>query len=152
MYARPMRTEDGRISVPENYDGVAFMEKSPDSEQLPERSIKVLGTQSSEAKISPKITPTRTDEELRAEATEASTPEAPNAPRGIKDGFLGFLERMPKNLFKSLGEGDGYGRFSLPKIGKEEILIIAMAAFLLFSKDGDKECAIMLILLLLVAK
>ena len=38
----------------------------------------------------------------------------------------------------------------LPKIGTEEILIIATAAFLFFSKDGDRECAIMLALLLLI--
>ena len=40
------------------------------------------------------------------------------------------------------------GKFSLQKIGTEEVLIIATAAFLLFSKNGDKECAIMLLLLL----
>ena len=38
----------------------------------------------------------------------------------------------------------------LPKIGTEEMLIIATAAFLFFSKDGDRECAIMLALLLLI--
>ena len=38
----------------------------------------------------------------------------------------------------------------LPEIGSEEILIIAVALFLLFSQNGDKECAIMLLLLLLV--
>lgn len=36
------------------------------------------------------------------------------------------------------------------KLGSEEILIIATAAFLLFSKNGDAECAIMLLLLLLI--
>ncbi len=38
----------------------------------------------------------------------------------------------------------------IPEIGTEEILIIAVALFLLFSKDGDRECAVMLLLLLLV--
>lgn len=38
----------------------------------------------------------------------------------------------------------------LPEIGSEELLIIAVALFLLFSQNGDKECAIMLLLLLLV--
>lgn len=42
------------------------------------------------------------------------------------------------------------GNLRLPEIGLEEILIIATAAFLFFSKDGDRECAIMLLLLLLV--
>ena len=35
-------------------------------------------------------------------------------------------------------------------IGTEEILILAAAALLFFSKEGDKECAIMLFLLLFI--
>ena len=38
----------------------------------------------------------------------------------------------------------------LPNIGSEEILIIAVALFLFFSQNGDKECAVILLLLLLV--
>ncbi len=38
----------------------------------------------------------------------------------------------------------------IPEIGTEEILIIAVALFLLFSKNRDPECAVMLLLLLLV--
>ena len=38
----------------------------------------------------------------------------------------------------------------MPTIGIEEILIIATAAFLIFSKNGDRECAILLLLLLFV--
>ena len=45
----------------------------------------------------------------------------------------------------------GSGGF-LSDIGIEEILIIAVAAFLFLSNDGDMECAIMLILLLFIAK
>ena len=49
------------------------------------------------------------------------------------------------------GRGDGsLTSLKLPNIGTEEILIIAMAAFLFFSKGGDRECAIMLLLLLLI--
>ena len=36
------------------------------------------------------------------------------------------------------------------KIGTEELLIIALAMFLFLSKDGDKECAIILFLLLFI--
>lgn len=36
------------------------------------------------------------------------------------------------------------------KLGTEELLIIALALFLLLSKEGDKECAIILFLLLFV--
>ena len=41
-------------------------------------------------------------------------------------------------------------KFSLNKIGTEELLILAAAAFLLFSKGGDKECAIILLILLFI--
>ena len=41
-------------------------------------------------------------------------------------------------------------KFSLSKIGTEELLIIAAAAFLFFSKGGDKECAIILLILLFI--
>ena len=39
---------------------------------------------------------------------------------------------------------------SMPKIGTEELLIIAVAAFLLFSKNGDIECALILLFLLFI--
>ena len=35
--------------------------------------------------------------------------------------------------------------------GTEELLIIGIAAFLFFSKDGDKECAVILLLTLLLS-
>ena len=50
------------------------------------------------------------------------------------------------------GKGGLFGieGIKMPKIGTEEILIIATAAFLLFSKNGDKECAIILLFLLFI--
>ena len=38
----------------------------------------------------------------------------------------------------------------LPSIGLEEILILATAAILFFSKEGDKECALILLFLLFI--
>ncbi len=60
-------------------------------------------------------------------------------------GALPFLSAIPEKI-KGLfwGKGEGF------HIGTEELLIIAAAAFLFFSKDGDRECAIMLILLLFI--
>ena len=43
------------------------------------------------------------------------------------------------------------GRFSLQSIGVEEVLIIAAAAYMLLSRDGDKECGIMLLVLLFIS-
>lgn len=60
-----------------------------------------------------------------------------------------LLNALPfRNFFGDIFKNE---KFSLQKIGTEEILIIATAAFLLFSKNGDKECAIMLLLLLFLA-
>ena len=59
---------------------------------------------------------------------------------GIPLGFSGL-----GSLFKGW-------RASELKIGTEELLIAAVALFLLFSKNGDRECAIMLLLTLFIAK
>lgn len=61
--------------------------------------------------------------------------------------------KQASSLFPNLFGGGifGAGGF-LSDIGIEEILIIAVAAFLFLSNDGDIECAIMLILLLFIAK
>ncbi len=53
------------------------------------------------------------------------------------------------SVFRSLfGKGFDLKKISLFKrgFGTEEILILGIAAFLLFSKGGDKECAIILLL------
>lgn len=54
---------------------------------------------------------------------------------GILSGLLGNLH---------------IGLPSLDKIGYEEILILGIAAFLFFSADGDRECALILLALLLI--
>ena len=73
-------------------------------------------------------------------ASAEQTAEAAAPASGILSGLGGI-----GSLFniKHLGEF---------KIGTEELLIAAVALFLLFSKNGDKECAIMLLLTLFVSK
>ena len=51
---------------------------------------------------------------------------------------------------KSIFTGMDFGKLSFPKIGTEEILIIGLAIFLFLSRDGDKECAVLLLLLLFI--
>ena len=65
----------------------------------------------------------------------------------VSSSPLGFLEKLKGNPLTSLFGGFGKGEF---KLGIEEILIGATALFHLFSKDGDKECGIMLLLLLFI--
>ena len=62
-----------------------------------------------------------------------------------RTGISSLLSELP--LFSGLSSLG----LSVPKFGAEDILIIATAAFLFFSKSGDKECAIMLLLLIFVA-
>ena len=58
-------------------------------------------------------------------------------------GGLGGLGRSISSLF---GIQNGV------KIGTEELLLAGIALFLLFSKNGDKECAIILLLSIFIAK
>ncbi len=67
------------------------------------------------------------------------------------EGGGGFLKG-----FSGLFQGGLFGGTSLPiikngfKLGTEELLLLALAAFLFFSKDGDKECALILLFLIFV--
>ena len=61
--------------------------------------------------------------------------------------FSGLLSKLP---FGDLSRLLPFGHVGIKRFGTEEILILAVAAFLLFSRDGDTECAIMLILLLFI--
>ena len=140
MYSRVRGEGETKILIPENYDGTAFMESTDEPTRVQsERNIRVLGECSEGAKMSPQSTVA--DEECACDA---------GADESVSTGS--FFEKLPfgNHLSKWLGGFSGVG--ILPKrLGTEEILIIATALFLFFSKSGDKECAIMLALLLLVA-
>ena len=45
----------------------------------------------------------------------------------------------------------GLPNIKIPSIGTEEIIILTVAALLFFNKDGDKECAILLLALLFIS-
>ncbi len=124
MYSRSFFTDEkGTPSPPENYSGTAISEERDDI-PYPEDSEE---------------TATRCDE-----CTEPHFKSGPNERGGIFSGI--FSDSSPiSRLFK----GGGVKSF-ISGIGVEEILIIATAMFLLFSAEGDKECAIMLLLLLVV--
>lgn len=70
----------------------------------------------------------------------------------IEGGSFGrifsLFKRLPKREFQAFG----LDRLHIKdfKLGKEEILILAVAAFMLFSHEGDKELALMLLLLLFI--
>ena len=68
--------------------------------------------------------------------TEQASVEASKSVSGIS-GILG-------GLFQN-------GKFSLQSVGFEELLIIAAAAYMLLSREGDRTCGIMLLVLLFIS-
>ena len=86
--------------------------------------------------------PTQTHDSFPDDPSESC--EKSRAPQPKEDSVLSFLG-LPKisSLFG--------GSIKMPRLGGEEILIIATAAFLFFSKEGDKECALLLLALLFIS-
>ena len=135
MYTRPYDDNAG-IIIPESYSGTALREEPPISETH----------ETEQASATP-----RPDASGGRNPWEKDTTVHNDSPmkndKAVPTGS--FLSNLPfGNLLGGIFKNE---RFGLQKIGTEEILIIATAAFLLFSKDGDKECAIMLLLLLFLA-
>ena len=127
MYTRSYPQEKSGIMIPESYGGTALREEDLHSDTDIFESRESVGKNPWE-------------NESTAPNTESAATSAPPT--------FSFLSRLPiGGLFKDFFNFD---TFSLQKIGAEEILIIATAAFLFFTKDGDKECALMLLLLLLI--
>ena len=123
MYTRSYDEKLG-IVIPESYGGTLLREdedRTRDNDHTDESSI--------QANANP-----WENERVHTEESQESEPT------------FSLLNALPfRNFFGDIFKN---GKFGLQKIGTEEILIIATAAFLLFSKNGDKECAIMLLLLL----
>ena len=138
MYSRSYQA--GEIpTIPESYSGVAFREPDPIPADTP-RSI----AKSADIKFT--ATPEPPDPNLTSAISADPAPEAVET-GGLLSG-LGDAFSL-RGLFSDLS-GLKLGKLGLPKIGTEEILIIGLALFLFLSKDGDKECAILLALLLLI--
>ena len=140
MYSRSYQA--GEIpTIPESYSGVAFREPEPPVEDAPRGVAK-------SADIRFTTAPEPPDPNLTATAVAEPTPAPETAPMG---GILSAIgDILPfKGLFSG-GSGLGLDKLGLTKLGTEEILIIGLALFLFLSRDGDKECAIILVLLLLI--
>lgn len=113
------KSDDDVIKIPEGYDGNAFRQES----------------------------------EPKKEATGAEVNDNPAEPAGAfgnveSTGLFSLFDKIPIGKIFS-GFGGSFPKMRMPEIHGEEILIIALAAFLFFSKSGDKESAFMLLLLLL---
>ena len=133
MYTRNYIDEGGGVNIPQNYDGIAFDTEIADTKNTVSAAV-------GEKKISPQDYPT-------PEPEPNDTPASASIDSGGIFGNL-FGKFGLKNILPgSIGSALGLDKF---KLGVEELLIIGLALFLLFSKEGDKECAIILLLLLFV--
>ena len=126
MYSRSFYSEpDEVLRPPENYDGNAFNEKN----------MQLLQSKN-----------TNVPEESNPDTVKTDA-EPPPRKQGIFSSL--FPIQSLTGLFGSKETG-ALSPIKMPSIGTEELLILAAAAYLFFSKNGDKECAILLILLIFV--
>ncbi len=90
----------------------------------------------------------REPESVSAEPIEESPKEELTAPvfkKQDEGGAFSWLSRLTK-----IGSGGDLFKGFLSDFGTEEILIIGIALFLIFSGSHDIECAIMMLLLLFI--
>ena len=135
MYTRSYYSENEKITIPENYDGNAFREKQ-ETRELKAEQIPPTKEE---------LPPLRAPWDISKEETNNTAEEVMARPT-LHSGFLGdFMNRMP---FGSLLKKGNFLKNTFSDFGTEELLIIGLALFLLLSKDGDKECALILLFLL----
>ena len=137
MYSRAYQLEEGKISIPKNYDGNAFREEKG-CEPTANEDLCDISTEASER---------RDNIEECVSLREEASGEAHQKKSSDGGIFASIFKGKRTSSFIDYLPFVKGGRFD---VGTEEILLVAISLFLLFSKDGDKECAIMLLLLLFV--
>ncbi len=126
MYTRSYYQDEEKLTPPENYNGTAFTQKEEAPAEMAQPVVALPDLSA--------FLPPPESEHKHEEAHE-------------EESILAGLSNLP---FLSGLFGKGSSSIRLPKIGTEEILILVAAGFLFFSKNGDKETAIILLILLLI--
>ena len=137
MYSRSYFQGDADISVPENYDGTAFLNEAIQTEAKAPR-IEPL---KSEIKFSPK------DEKSSCECDEPRDSTECHVERDEREGIF---KTDLRGFFGSAFSGTRLVSILPKEFGFEEILIIGLALFLLFSPERDIECALLLLVLVFI--
>ena len=125
MYQRKYYKDDTAMKIPDNYGGLAIDADgyiAEDAAQEPPTA---------EAVATP----------FFAVQEPAATDRECYAPKRTEARFGGTVLQSLEGLCRRIG-------LHAPTFDKEDILLIAVALFLFFSKDGDKECALLLVALL----
>lgn len=127
MYSRSYNDE--AIRIPEGYDGTALLEQR----ESPPRMPPTPDTPKREVKISP-------HEQTSDLPPEDTSPVFSEEKKSADGHYLSSLRGLLSSWNTRLGIS----------IGSEEVLIGAIALFLLISHDGDKLCALLLIALIFI--
>lgn len=139
MYSQSFFNAGRDISPPENYDGTAFSEIPNQSEAKPQKIESVKN----EIKFSPK------SDELDCECAHCN--EKYDDCKSENDcGRGGFFGIDFSGMLGSLFSGSKLSSFIPKDFGFEEILIIGLALFLLFSPQRDIECALLILALIFI--
>ena len=150
MYMQKYSESDTRVHLPDNYGGNAIFQGERVS--LGTAEVKKPSVDHAEEPQLACGPPNESKNPWEAQANTEESQSASATPRpAIFDKFKGLggvFDALPlRSLFAPRREGcEGDGL----SLGIEEIMIIAIAAMLFFSKNGDKECAIILLALLLI--
>ena len=137
MYSRSYFQGEADISVPDNYDGTAFLGEGAQAEAKAPR-IEPLKI---EKKFSPK------DEERISECGAYPERDECHYDESGKESCRGFDAR---GIFSSLFPGAKLSSFIPKGFGVEDVLLIGIALFLLFSPERDIECALLLLALVFI--
>ena len=130
MYTRAYTKEKDGLKLPDNYSGTAFMPKSEPSTSEPVYTE----PEKREIKISQKF-------DNHEQRTEPETKEEPTFSKIDQAGKFSFLSKRLRQISKD---------YHLPKLDFEDLLLIAIAAFIFLSQSEDIECAIMLLILVFI--
>ena len=131
MYTRSYSDDGHGIIIPESYGGTLLRE----DERVISEDPSGTQAQTDEVTKNPWESEKKKEKQIHKEDESVGTFSPLSK--------IPFANYLP-NIFKNVN-------LSLQKIGTEEILLIATAAFLFFTKNGDKECAVMLLLLLFLS-
>lgn len=139
MYSQSYFSADRDITPPENYDGTAFADAIMQLDAKPPKIESVKN----EMKFSPK------NDDYCFEASTAAT-EKHEPVTNEKQERRGFWGLDLKGFFGSLFSDKSTESFLPKNFGAEEILIIGIALFLLFSPERDIECALLILALIFI--
>ena len=141
-YTRSYTGEREPINLPSGYDGIALREEKIDEKR--DTGATLQQNYENEGGVSD-ANATATNPWERASAEPAAAAVGAREGGGIF-GNIPFLS----GLFEG-GKIPFLSSVKPPRIGFEEMIIIGAALLMFFSKNGDKECAVILILLLFIS-